>query len=109
MIKTNNTTNLKNILKYLLTTTLTLGLLSATNTVIANQNSTIDNYNTRYTPQGRIKAKIRFSSVKTFKTRISIPRQISFIINIHIHHTSSSLTLGLLSATNTVKDKQGYH
>jgi hypothetical protein len=26
------------------------------NTVIANQNSTIDNYNTRYTPQGRIKA-----------------------------------------------------
>jgi hypothetical protein len=31
-------------------------LLSATNTVIANQNSTIDNYNTRYTPQGRIKA-----------------------------------------------------
>jgi hypothetical protein len=28
----------------------------ATNTVIANQNSTIDNYNTRYTPQGRIKA-----------------------------------------------------
>jgi hypothetical protein len=42
--------------KYLLTTTLTLGLLSATNTVIANQNSTIDNYNTRYTPQGRIKA-----------------------------------------------------
>ncbi|CAC9645293.1 hypothetical protein [bacterium endosymbiont of Bathymodiolus sp. 5 South] len=56
MIKTNNTTNLKNISKYLLTTTLTLGLLSATNTVIANQNSTIDNYNTRYTPQGRIKA-----------------------------------------------------
>ncbi|VVM19422.1 hypothetical protein BSPWISOXPB_3618 [uncultured Gammaproteobacteria bacterium] len=48
MIKTNNTTNLKNISKYLLTTTLTLGLLSATNTVIANQNSTIDNYNTRY-------------------------------------------------------------
>jgi hypothetical protein len=33
MIKTNNTTNLKNISKYLLTTTLTLGLLSATNTV----------------------------------------------------------------------------
>jgi hypothetical protein len=27
MIKTNNTTNLKNISKYLLTTTLTLGLL----------------------------------------------------------------------------------
>ena len=56
MIKTNNTTNLKNISKYLLTTTLTLGLLNVTNTVIANQNSTIDNYNTRYTPQGRIKA-----------------------------------------------------
>jgi hypothetical protein len=35
--KTNNTTNLKNILKYLLTTTLTLGLLSATNTVIATK------------------------------------------------------------------------
>jgi hypothetical protein len=34
MIKTNNTTNIKNISKYLLTTTLTLGLLSATNTVI---------------------------------------------------------------------------
>jgi hypothetical protein len=55
---TNNTTNLKNISKYLLTTTLTLGLLNVTNTVIANQNSTIDNYNTRQTPQGRIKAAI---------------------------------------------------
>jgi hypothetical protein len=54
MIKTNNTTNLKNISKYLLTTTLTLGLLSATNTVIANQNSTIDNYNTRYVFQNLI-------------------------------------------------------
>jgi hypothetical protein len=46
------------------TTTLTLGLLSATNTVIANQNSTIDNYNTRYTPQGRIKAGKRGTYTK---------------------------------------------
>ena len=64
MIKTNNTINLKNISKYLLTTTLTLGLLSATNTVIANQNSTIDNYNTRQTPQGRIKAGKRGTYTK---------------------------------------------
>jgi hypothetical protein len=32
---------------------------------------------------------IVYGKNKTFKTRISIPRQISLIINIHIHHTSS--------------------
>jgi hypothetical protein len=38
-------------------------LLSVTNTVIANQNSTIDNYNTRYTPQGRISQPFFLCSV----------------------------------------------
>ncbi|NYT27207.1 hypothetical protein [Candidatus Thiodubiliella endoseptemdiera] len=84
MIKINNTTNLKNISKYFLATTLALGLLSAANTVIANQNSTIDNYNDRYTPEGRKKAGKRGTYKKdihvwvytsAFAKRFGMPKQ----------------------------------
>jgi hypothetical protein len=45
-------------------------------TVIANQNSTIDNYNTRYTPQGRIKAGKR----GTYKKDIHVYMFLRFVV-----------------------------
>ncbi len=56
MKKANNTTNFKIDIKAFVTGVLVFGLLGITNTAIANQNSTIDNYNDRYTPQGRKQA-----------------------------------------------------
>ncbi len=56
MKKANNTINFKTYIKAFVTGVLIFGLLGITNTAIANQNSTIDNYNDRYTPQGRKQA-----------------------------------------------------
>ncbi len=58
MKKAANTTNFKTYTKAFVTGVLVFGLLGITNTsiAIANQNSTIDNYNERYTPQGRKQA-----------------------------------------------------
>ncbi|VVH51376.1 hypothetical protein BPUTSESOX_255 [uncultured Gammaproteobacteria bacterium] len=56
MKKANNTINFKIDIKAFVIGVLVFGLLGITNTAIANQNSTIDNYNDRHTPQGRKQA-----------------------------------------------------
>ncbi len=47
---------LSNILRSFLIGCLAFGLFGTTHTAIANENSTVGNYKSRYTPQGRIKA-----------------------------------------------------
>jgi hypothetical protein len=46
----------KNTLRSFLIGCLAFGLFGTTHTAIANENSTVGNYKSRYTPQGRIKA-----------------------------------------------------
>ena len=86
MKKANNTTNFKTYTKAFVTGVLVFGLLGITNTsiAIANQNSTIDNYNERYTPQGRKQAGKRGTYRKdtnvwvytsAFAKRFGMPQQ----------------------------------
>lgn len=84
MKKINNTTKLKKNIKVFVTGVLVFGLLGVTNTAIANQSPTIDNYNSRYTPQGRIKAGKRGTYKKDihvwvytadFAKRFGMPQQ----------------------------------
>ncbi|CAC9589521.1 hypothetical protein, partial [uncultured Gammaproteobacteria bacterium] len=84
MKKANNTTNFKIDIKAFVTGVLVFGLLGITNTAIANQNSTIDNYNDRYTPQGRKQAGKRGTYRKdtnvwvytsAFAKRFGMPQQ----------------------------------
>ena len=86
MKKAANTTNFKTYTKAFVTGVLVFGLLGITNTsiAIANQNSTIDNYNERYTPQGRKQAGKRGTYRKdtnvwvytsAFAKRFGMPQQ----------------------------------
>ena len=86
MKKATNTTNFKTYTKAFVTGVLVFGLLGITNTsiAIANQNSTIDNYNERYTPQGRKQAGKRGTYRKdtnvwvytsVFAKRFGMPQQ----------------------------------
>ena len=84
MKKANNTINFKTYIKAFVTGVLIFGLLGITNTAIANQNSTIDNYNDRYTPQGRKQAGKRGTYKKdihvwvytsAFAKRFGMPQQ----------------------------------
>jgi hypothetical protein len=50
---------LSNILRSFLIGCLASGLFGTIHTAIANENSTVGNYKSRYTPQGRIKEKCR--------------------------------------------------
>ena len=84
MKKANNTINFKIDIKAFVTGVLVFGLLGITNTAIANQNSTIDNYNDRYTPQGRKQAGKRGTYRKdtnvwvytsAFAKRFGMPQQ----------------------------------
>ncbi|CAC9636198.1 hypothetical protein, partial [uncultured Gammaproteobacteria bacterium] len=84
MKKANNTTNFKIDIKAFVIGVLVFGLLGITNTAIANQNSTIDNYNDRHTPQGRKQAGKRGTYKKdihvwvytsAFAKRFGMPQQ----------------------------------